>query len=142
MGAVHGEAPEALRAIALHPYDRQAAVRSDGRRVLAFGRVGYLADLRTGRTRVVAKGIGRSIHRMPDGGVSFVLREGSDGGPARFTVMRLDPASREVRRLVAAVEGTADADLAWMPDGTLLMAAADALHAWREGDEGLSLIHI
>jgi hypothetical protein len=34
---------------------------------------------------------------------------------------------------VRAVSGAAEADLAWMPDGTLLMAHAGKLYAWRSG---------
>jgi hypothetical protein len=35
---------------------------------------------------------------------------------------------------VHAVAGAAEADLAWMPDGTLLMARGDVLYAWKRGD--------
>jgi hypothetical protein len=70
-----------------------------------------VADTRTGTARVVATDIGRSLQRMPGTGasrhISFVQRERSS-----------------------------DADVAWTPDGVLLMAKDDVLYAWARGDSG------
>lgn len=95
-----------------------------------------LADTRTGEAHSVATDIGRSIQRMPGSGpirhISFVQRERS-GDRVTLIVKELDPESGGIRTLVPAVDGSREADLAWMPDGTLLMVKDDVLYAWRQG---------
>ena len=98
-----------------------------------------LADTKTGAARVIATDVGRSILRMPGSGaarhISFVQRE-RDGDRVTLVVKELDPASGTVTVLAPAVEGSREADLAWMPDGTLLMAKDDVLYAWQRGQSG------
>jgi len=98
-----------------------------------------LADTRTGTARTIASDIGRSIQRIPGTGaisaISFVQRE-RDGETVRLTIKRLNPASGDVAALVPAVEGSREADTAWTPDGTLLMAKDGVLHSWRAGQAG------
>jgi hypothetical protein len=93
-----------------------------------------VADTRTGRADIVARDVGRSLAKIPgEAAVSFVerRREG-DGAPALW-ISKIEPATRRVTPLVAAVEGATEADCAWTPDGTLLMAHGDVLYAWRAG---------
>ena len=40
---------------------------------------------------------------------------------------------RQITELTRAVAGSTEADLAWMPDGTLLMAYQDTLYSWKLG---------
>ena len=98
-----------------------------------------LADTKTGAARVVATDIGRSVQRMPGSGaarhISFVQRERS-GDQVRLIVKELDPATGAVTTLTPAVEDSREADLAWMPDGTLLMAKDEVLYAWTRGQTG------
>lgn len=98
-----------------------------------------LADTRTGTARTVASDIGRSIQRVPPAGavrdISFVQRE-RDGQTVRLTIKKLNPVSGEVSVLTSAVEGSREADTAWMPDGTLLMANDDVLYGWKPGQTG------
>lgn len=98
-----------------------------------------LADTRTGAARAIASDIGRSIQRIPGTGpisdISFVQRE-RDGEVVKLTVKRLNPANGEVSVLSPAVEGSREADTAWMPDGTLLMAKDGILHSWKRGQTG------
>jgi hypothetical protein len=89
-----------------------------------------LADVRTGKAEVMARGVGRSIQRIPDGGVSFVQRE-IEGKAA--IVMELAPASRQTTPLVTVPQATVQPDLAWTPDGMLLMATGGKLYFWRRG---------
>ena len=90
-----------------------------------------LADTRTGNAEVVARGINRSIQRIPRRGtISFVDKD-EDGS---LMVRELDPASRAITTLTAAVAGAKEADLAWAPDGMLLMAEKDVLYGWRPND--------
>lgn len=93
------------------------------------------ADVRTGKAVEIVKGVGRSIQRIPGGGISFTLRdpqvEGVVGRP--LTIMELDPRTRETRVLIRAVAGATEADTAWTPDGSLLMAHDGVLYAWKRG---------
>jgi len=96
-----------------------------------------LVDTKSGQIRVIATDIGRSILRMPGEPhrVSFVQRERA-GDQTTLTVKAVDPASGAVTTLTPAVEGSREADLAWTPDGTLLMAKDDVLYAWTRGQTG------
>ncbi len=92
-----------------------------------------LADTRTGKAEILARNIGRSLQRIPGGGLSFVQREMTESGQT-VTVMRLDPATKKITPLVRVIDGVRDPDLAWTPDGLLLLAAGGKLHGWRQGD--------
>lgn len=94
-----------------------------------------LADVRTGAASVVTSRVGRSIQKIPGGGVSFVQQEGQ-GSERTLVVSELTLADGKpvTRPLVPAVAGAREADLAWMPDGTLLMAHAGSLYAWKKGE--------
>lgn len=98
-----------------------------------------LADTRTGVARTLASDIARSIQPIPGSGsrraISFVQRErGTDG--VRLVIKKLDTSTGQITVLVPAVDGATEADLTWMPDGTLLMAHGDALYSWRQGQSG------
>ena len=104
-----------------------------------------IADVRTGKAETVAKGIGRSVLRTPSGAVSFVrqLRTAPDIPPT-YTIEQITVpatpggAASAPAVLVAPVPGSGDPNLAWMPDGTLLMAHEGMLYAWRQGDSNWS----
>lgn len=85
----------------------------------------------------IASGIGRSIQRMPDGNISFVTRTvPSDGGRPSFTIMKLmrkKDGSFEAAKLVDPPNPSAEPDMAWTPDGWLLVASGGTLQAWRAG---------
>ena len=102
-----------------------------------------LADTRTGTARVLATDIGRSILRMPGSGpshhISFVQRERASD-QTKLIVKELDPASGAITTLTPAVEGAREADLAWTPDGTLLMAQDGVLYAWARGQSGWTAV--
>ncbi|HKB13028.1 MAG TPA: hypothetical protein VKD69_20330, partial [Vicinamibacterales bacterium] len=86
-----------------------------------------LADARSGAAVEVARGINRSIQRVPRSGtISFVDKD-EDGS---LMVRELDPKTRAVTTIVAAVAGAKEADLAWTPDGRLLMAEKDVLYGY------------
>jgi dipeptidyl aminopeptidase/acylaminoacyl peptidase len=94
-----------------------------------------VADTATGRAEIVARDIARSLQPIPSRGtVSFVARERSDPpGAARLLVRELDPRAKTVTPLVAAPAGAREADLAWTPDGVLLVVKDDVLYGWRRG---------
>lgn len=88
-----------------------------------------LADVTTGEARIIARDIGRSLHRIPGTGtLSYVQRDG--GGTGR--IRAYDPATGQSRDLVDEVPE--NEFHAWMPDGALLGASGSRLLMWREGD--------
>jgi WD40 repeat protein len=98
-----------------------------------------LADTSSGRAEVLVTGISRSIQRIPGGStISFVQRIPPDreGGVPTLKISELDPKTKRITPLVDAVAGAREADCAWMPDGTLVMAEKDVLYGWRRGQAG------
>jgi hypothetical protein len=93
-----------------------------------------MADTKTGKADVVARNIGQSILRLPKGGVSFVQQAG-EGAARTLSISRvtLENGKPVTTVLTTAVPGANQAHLAWSPDGTLFMAHAGSLHAWRTG---------
>ena len=90
-----------------------------------------IARLATGDAEVAADNIGRSLHRVPGTRlVSFVQRDPSG---AQW-IKQLDVDSKKIEPLVKAVDGSADGDMAWMPDGrTILMSSGTRLFSWTRG---------
>jgi WD40-like Beta Propeller Repeat len=100
-----------------------------------------VADARSGQAQVVATGIGRSIQRIPGGGISYVARTAaSEGQPAALTIRELDPSTRQTRPLVAAPSGATEVDTAWTPDGFLLATIQGKLVGWRRGAAEMSAV--
>ena len=96
-----------------------------------------VADAKTGKAEVVASDIGQSIQKMPGNSVSFVQQAG-EGQARTLTITQVTKAGGKIvtKPLTVAVEGTRQAHVAWMPDGTLLMAHNGTLHAWKAGQTG------
>lgn len=91
-----------------------------------------LADISAGKAEVIASDIGRSILKIPGGGISFVHRETMDG-QRTLMIKELDPVTKQIRPLVRVMPGVDAPDLAWTPEGMLLLAADGKLHGWRRG---------
>jgi Tol biopolymer transport system component len=135
-----GRQPELVLA-AIKPVGYHAWV--DGRTLVLFvlGQPAtlQLADTRTGTAEIIARGVGRSIQRIPGGRtISFVEREpaAQQGGAPTLWIRELDPGTKRVTPLVGAVAGATEGDCAWTPNGMLLMAHGGALYGWRRGDAG------
>ena len=92
-----------------------------------------IADTGTGAADVLARGINRSIQRMPNGAISFVARSAA-GPEATLSIRELDPKTKRIAPLVDAVAGAREADCAWTPDGMLVMVEKDVLYGWRKGE--------
>lgn len=93
-----------------------------------------VARVATGKAEVVASDIGRSLHRVPGTrNASFVQRD----SPAAFTIKEIAIDTRQITSLVATVEGSADRDYAWMPDGrTVVMSSGSKIFSWTRGATG------
>ena len=94
-----------------------------------------IGDVRSGKSEVVAKDIGRSLQRMPGGGVSYVQRAGQDSARTMTIVqLILEKGGPQTKPLTAVAPGATEEFVAWTPDGTMLMAANGQLYAWRRDD--------
>lgn len=85
-----------------------------------------VADVATGKAEVAARGIGRALHPVP-GRPAWSFVAPRDG---RAWVQELSWETGEIRPVAPTLTADGDHDLAWMPDGTLLMAEGSTLHAW------------
>jgi hypothetical protein len=99
-----------------------------------------LADTRSGTAVTLASDIGRSIQQIrgpqaAPGSISFVQRE-RNGDVVSLVIKELNPVTRAISVLTPAVAGATEADTAWTPDGTLLMARGGTLYGWRRGQSG------
>jgi dipeptidyl aminopeptidase/acylaminoacyl peptidase len=93
-----------------------------------------IVDRVTGHADIVARDIGRSIQHIPGtSAVSFVQREPKSGGAGVLKINAFDMKMRQTTELVDAVAGATEADTAWIPNGTLLMASKDTLYSWKLG---------
>jgi dipeptidyl aminopeptidase/acylaminoacyl peptidase len=85
-----------------------------------------LLDLRTGGSEIIERSIGRSLLIRPGHGtVSFVHKP--QGAP--WVIKELDPATKTTTTLVPTLEGSED--LAWTPDGAIVMGQQGKLFLWR-----------
>jgi hypothetical protein len=98
-----------------------------------------LGRVATGKADIVARDIGRSLHRIPGTRlVSFVQRE----SPTEYSIKQIDIDSRQVTSLVRAVDGSTERDYAWMPDGkTIVMSAGNKVWSWTRGAAGWSEVY-
>ena len=87
-----------------------------------------LADTRSGAAKVVEQRIGRSLLRRPGSGeISYVHQQ--QNGPS--LLKSLDPATLQSTTLVEMPKGSQD--LAWLPDGTAILAQGRTFYRWRAG---------
>ncbi len=79
-------------------------------------------DLEAGTNRILAENPGRSLHRIPEqSAMSFVDKQTDD----RWIIKRVDNQSLEISEVADTLPGRED--LAWTPDGKILMSDGTAL---------------
>ena len=118
----------------IRPVGYHAWIDADQLALFVLGKPATLQHARvsTGKATVVAENIGRSLHRIPNSSrISFVHREAADS----VWVKEFDPATGAITPLVQLTGGDNERDVAWSPDGTLLMSAGSRISAWRRGDK-------
>lgn len=84
-----------------------------------------VADSRTGKARIVAQNIGRSLHRIPGRDTVSVLHIEGDVR----TIKELDLKTGALTPIVRAIDSP-DGDYAWTPDGAILMSNGKDLMRW------------
>lgn len=90
-----------------------------------------LLDMRTGASEIIERSIGRSLLIRPGRDtVSFVHKV--QGAP--WQIKELNPATGAMTSLTPTLEGSED--LAWTPDGAIVMGQKTKLFLWREGASG------
>ncbi|MGD8360812.1 MAG: hypothetical protein PVJ04_05230 [Gemmatimonadota bacterium] len=87
-----------------------------------------VASVETGEARIMARDIGRSLHRIPGRAtISFVQWEDGQGG----VITELDPETGEESILAPVLEG--NEFHAWTPGGVLLTGQGSKLFMWVPG---------
>ncbi len=76
---------------------------------------------------VVARDIGRSLHRIPGTTRVSYVQKGANG----WYVMQLDPITKRADTLVKTVDKAED--MAWVDSTTIVMGQGTKLYAWRRG---------
>lgn len=88
-----------------------------------------LIDVPTSASDVIERSIGRSLHVRPGAGtLSFVHKPQG----AAWVIKEVDPGTRKIATLTETVEGSED--LAWTPNGSIVMGAKSKLFIWTERD--------
>lgn len=89
-----------------------------------------IADIRTGKAEIVESNIGRSLQLRPgDGALTFVHKVSA----GEWLVKALDPKTRKTSTITSTLAGSED--LAWTPDGVILMASGSKLFSYNpKGD--------
>lgn len=81
----------------------------------------YVVDVKNGIKKLVAKNVGRSVHKIPNSNlVSFISKEDTKN----WRVKSLDPKTLEVKNIIKSYGYE---DICWLPNGTLLLASKGAL---------------
>lgn len=89
-----------------------------------------MADVRTGQAAVLARDIGRSLHKVPNRPAVSFLQRGPDGP----WLVERDLESGAVRVLTRPVGQ--NEYFAWTPGGTILMGEGSVVFRWRGGGAG------
>lgn len=89
----------------------------------------HIANLDTGKVLVLAKDIGRSMHRPP--GTRNVIAFTEPGQEGKRWIKTLDLDERKLVPVAPVLEGSQD--FAYLPDGRIVMASGKTVYAWQQG---------
>lgn len=95
----------------------------------------FIADVKSNTHTLVAKGVGRSVHKIPNSNlVSFISKENK-----MWEVKSLNPKTYEIKSIIRTKNKE---DVCWLPNGTLLMSYKNAILKFNpKTDENWSLFH-
>lgn len=89
------------------------------------------ADVATGKTELIAEKVGRCLQNIPGTDrISFTRSTGDK----TWNIEEWDPKTRKTKVLTTAT--AEEADYAWLPNGSLLMANDSKLLLWTPGKQG------
>jgi len=94
-----------------------------------------LSNIKTGQNTVLAKNIGRSLHKIP-GTDLFSYIQIKPGAQNEIRAYNIQSNSSEL--LVNALEGSQDC--AWAPNGLLFMGQGSNLYSWKKGMDNWKLV--
>jgi hypothetical protein len=137
--AADGSGPELVLA-RVKPVGYHAWADADTLALFVLGTPSTLqiARVSTGKAEIVASDIGRSLSRIPGRGIAFVQRERQEGVTS-LVVMQFETKTGQITPLVRLPSAVREADVAWTPDGTLLLAHDGKLHTWKAGAAELAV---
>jgi hypothetical protein len=87
-----------------------------------------------GRTEVLGRNIGRSLHRIPGSSFASIVQKGT----TPWQVMSFDPVTKKFAPLVTLPTGSED--VAWADGNTLLVGSGSKLLRWTRGSSGWTQI--
>lgn len=88
----------------------------------------HLYNVKTKEDKIITENIGRSIHRIPnENAMSFVQKQSE----SEWIIKKLDNKAEAISVITATLPGRED--LAWMPDGTILMSDGTKLLQYNSG---------
>ncbi|MCS6973070.1 MAG: hypothetical protein N2044_01310 [Cyclobacteriaceae bacterium] len=88
-----------------------------------------LFDLRTGRDKIIAENIGRSLHRIPGSNEMSFVEKRADA----WYIRKYNPVNETITTLTSTLPGRED--LTWTPDGKILMSNGERLFSIHPGRE-------
>lgn len=81
------------------------------------------SDLSTATNRIIARNIGRSLHKIPGTGlISFIDKRQAD----KWLIVSYNPSNGRIEPITLALTGVED--MAWAPDGSLWMGKGPVLY--------------
>lgn len=85
-----------------------------------------LVNTQTGDGKILAEGVGRSMHKIPgQHAISFTTKPNDK----IWWINRLGLDSQQITRLTQTLPGSED--YAWLPDGSMLMGSGSKLYRWQ-----------
>ncbi|MEP1035034.1 hypothetical protein [Ekhidna sp.] len=95
-----------------------------------------IINTRSGKTRIVGKNIGRSLHKIP-GSSSFSY---VDKSAEQWLIKSMNPNTGKSVTLTPVIEGSED--YCWTPNEEIIMGAGSKLYIWKRGSEWIEFANL
>jgi Tol biopolymer transport system component len=95
-----------------------------------------LVNTKTDEARVVAKNIGRSLHKIPASNKFSYVDKSSD----QWTIKSMNPETLESQLLITAAEGSED--YCWTPNGFIIMGSGSKLFLWKRSGGWIEIANL
>lgn len=95
-----------------------------------------IGNLGTGKTVTFSSSIGRSLHRIPGTShISYIDKRSAE----HWMIQQLEPESGKMTAITSTLKDRED--IAWTPDGSILMADGPRLYKWTAAASAWILLH-